>query len=400
MSFRFSHIHDYSRFIAVDLGSHHVRAAIYEIEWGECILKWRASIRQNRKNFLDGSITNLQWVANTIERAIIEAGSKLDTIPENIILAFSPEITLYDAVTTQYIRADRESVISMDEVDTMIKKIEKESLERAKEKSIKQFGIIHDDIKLVSSTLTSITIDGKQITNPLWFTGSNLRIKVLNLFAPSSEFNIMRSIISSLGKETISVIPTPLLFSKITERSDFALANNVYIDVWYMHTTIVFESKNEILSFETFPFGTKMLLDMLLNLSPDKTYLEIENILCDEMSDASKMIHSKTLTDFFDYINDVLFALLAREKDIGNIANIFLSGWIFSSEKSKSMFSDTFHTHYKKDVNTLWLSRVSDSKIDPDFIMCHALALLAEELLITKKDPIIRILRYVLYNYE
>jgi cell division protein FtsA len=76
-------------------------------------------------------------------------------------------VTIYDAVTTQYIRADREKPIDMEEVDVMIKKIEQESLERAKEKSIKQFGIIHDDIKLVSSTLTSITIDGKKVTNPL-----------------------------------------------------------------------------------------------------------------------------------------------------------------------------------------------------------------------------------------
>ena len=38
--------------------------------------------------------------------------------------------------------------------------------------------------------------------------------------------------------------------------------------------------------------------------------------------------------------------------------------------------------------------------MDPDSIMCYALAILAEELLVTKKDPLIRILRYVLYNYE
>lgn len=399
MSFRLSHIHDYNRFIAIDLGSHHVRAAIYQIDSWECILQGKSRVRQNRKNFLDGTITNLQWVANTIERAIIEAGAKLENLPENIILSFSPEVTIYDAVTTQYIRADREKPIDMEEVDVMIKKIEQESLERAKEKSIKQFGIIHDDIKLVSSTLTSITIDGKKVTNPLWFSGWALKIKVLNLFAPASEFNIMRSIISSLGKDTISIIPTPLLFSKITEQSDFALANNVYIDIGYMHTTVVFESRNEIFSFETFPFGTKMLLDMLLTEYPDKTYLEIENILCDD-ENMLFLKREKILYDFFHYVSDVLLALLSREKESMNIDNIFLSGWLFSSEKLRSIFSDTFHTLYKKEIPIIQLARVSEKKIDPDFLICHALAILAEELLVTKKDPIIRILRYVLYNYE
>ena len=136
----------------------------------------------------------------------------------------------------------------------MIKKIEHESLDRAKEKSKKQYGVIHDDIRLVSSTLTSIHIDGKLVTNPLGFSGSNIRIRVLNVFAPSSEFNIMRSILSSLGKRTISVVPTPLLFSKISEQSEYALEKNIYIDLGFLHTTIVFESRNEILSFETFAF--------------------------------------------------------------------------------------------------------------------------------------------------
>jgi hypothetical protein len=135
----------------------------------------------------------------------------------------------------------------------------------------------------------------------------------------------MRSIISSLGKDTISIIPTPLLFSKITEQSDFALANNVYIDIGYMHTTVVFESRNEIFSFETFPFGTKMLLDMLLVEYPDKTYLEIENILCDD-ENMLFLKREKILYDFFHYVSDVLLALLSREKESMNIDNIFLSG--------------------------------------------------------------------------
>lgn len=156
-------------------------------------------------------------MATTIERAIIEASSKMDTIPDDIILGFSPEVTIYDNVATQYVRADRDSPITMEEIDIMIKKIEHESLERAKEKSKHQYGIVDDDIRLISSTLTSISIDGKQVTNPLGFPGSHIRIKVLNIFAPASEYNMIRSIVASLGKTAISVVPTPLLFPKMVE---------------------------------------------------------------------------------------------------------------------------------------------------------------------------------------
>ncbi len=400
MSFRLSNIHDYNRFIAIDLGSYRVRTCIYEINAGQLVLRWRSSIRQNRKDFLDGSITDLRWVAETIERSIITASAKLDHIPEDIILTFSPEVTIYDAVTTQYIRADRDSLITMEEVDTMIKKIEYESLVRAREKSKKQFGIIHDDIRLISSTLTAISIDGKKVTNPLGFTGSNIRIRVLNVYAPASEYNIMRSIISSLGKRMISVVPTPLLFSKVIERSEYAMGNNIYLDIGYMHTTIVIESRNEILTFETFPFGTKMLIEMLSLKYSERSYLEVENILCDETTETDHILRDSVVTEFFHYIGDVLLSLLAQEKEKIQISHIFLSGWIFGNKNYKSMFNDTFHTLYHDDLRVLLFTEVSEKKIDTDSTMCHALGILAEELLVTKKDPLIRILRYVLYNYE
>lgn len=39
-------------------------------------------------------------------------------------------------------------------------------------------------------------------------------------------------------------------------------------------------------------------------------------------------------------------------------------------------------------------------KSEKEFPTTHALGLLARELLLIKKDPVIRILRYVLYNYD
>lgn len=72
-------------------------------------------------------------------------------------------------MASQYIRDDDELPLNMEEIDMMIAKIEKASLARAKEKAKSEYGIIHDDIRLVSSTLTSITIDGKQVANPIGF---------------------------------------------------------------------------------------------------------------------------------------------------------------------------------------------------------------------------------------
>lgn len=87
-----------------------------------------------------------------------------------MILAFSPEVCIYDTITTQYIRSDKEAPLSMQEIDTMIEKIEYDSHIRAKEKAKQQYGLRTDDIRLLSSTLTSIFIDDKKIMNPIGFT--------------------------------------------------------------------------------------------------------------------------------------------------------------------------------------------------------------------------------------
>jgi hypothetical protein len=75
----------------------------------------------------------MQGVALTLEKVIHEACSDIDGIPDDI--AFSPSISIHDSTTSQYLRADGESPISMNEIDTMIEKIESASLLRAREKA-------------------------------------------------------------------------------------------------------------------------------------------------------------------------------------------------------------------------------------------------------------------------
>lgn len=50
MGFRISNIHEYDRFVAIDLGSYRIRASLYAIHEGKLELEGSASVRQHRKN--------------------------------------------------------------------------------------------------------------------------------------------------------------------------------------------------------------------------------------------------------------------------------------------------------------------------------------------------------------
>jgi len=62
------------------------------------------------------------------------------------------------------------------------------------------------------------------------------------------------------------------------------------------------------------------------------------------------------------------------------------------------LLKDTVH----KDVQIRKLSTVlnPELKITSEYVTTYGLALIASDLLLIKKDPLVRILRYVLYQYE
>lgn len=399
MAFHLAHIHDYERFLSIDVGSFRVRVGVYALENSELQELSHASVRQNRKHFRDTAIVDMRGVTQTIEQAIIQASQSLDVIPEHAILSFSSWDLVYDSMTTQYMRVDTDAVLTMQELDTMIKRIESQSYARAREKAKRQKTIFLDDLRLVSSTIVSVSIDGKKVLNPLGMTGARVTLNLLNIFAPSSEFNILRSIVASIDKKIISLIPTPLILPKIIEVTSYAQEPSCIIDIWYMHTSVIVMENNEIKTFASFSVWSQMLMEMIHDLQKHFSFLHIENILTSEQEMLEEW-YQKMAEDFFEYILDVIWAYLENENIHITFKNLFLHGSIFENPVLFKVFWGLFETYTayalrKKRINSL-LPRGQSH----DESITYGLSLTASELLLVKKDPLIRILRYILYSYE
>lgn len=402
MGFRISNIHAYDRFIAIDLWSYRVRSALYSINDGVLQLDGYANIRQNKRNFQDGIIMDMQWVAATIEKSIHEACRWVESIPNDIIIGFSPAVCIGDSISSQYIRHDSAEPLSMDELDMMIEKIEKTSLLRVKSRAKSEFAIVRDDIRLISSTITAITIDGNPVMHPIWMTGQHIRISVLNIYTLASEYNILRSIISSLWKNTISIVPTPVILPKILEKNVYGGRKSIFIDIWYTHMTVVSLLSNEISYFETFSAWSKMLIDILQGGFPESSFTEIESLLMREKpNDNDRKLREECASEYFSYVIDALLSVAQKEKDSLKETTLYISWWIFSSNWIKNLFLTQIEWAMWSSVALQHLSAlISNQDIAKEFIVTHWLSLLGQELLHIKKDPIIRILRYTLYHYE
>jgi hypothetical protein len=399
MAFRLTHIHDYHRFIAIDLGLYRVKAGIYDVSEGWLTCAGFSSVRQSRKNFVNGNIVDIGWVWQTIEQAILQAGSQLETIPDDIIMSFPSQSFVSDSITTQYTREDPDSLLTMSEVDNMIKRIEKNSYERARIKSETQFWIIHDDLKLISSTIISIQIDGKVVSSPIGFSGWRVRLTVLNVFVPSGEFNIMRSIVSQLGKRVISLIPQPLILPKIVENTHVISDSTCLIDIGYEHTTVTVIHQNEIVWFDSFSYGTSILMESISYSHPHYSLLQIENLICNP-EEFLLGINREDLDEFLSYIQDAIFGYLQSEHIDLRFKRVLFHGNIFENTTIMKVFSEWIEGVLGYEIKKNKLSDVLDIKLKHEQCTTYGLALMAKELLHIKKDPLVRILRYVLYQYE
>lgn len=114
-----------------------------------------------------GDISDLQGVSETLEKALhrIEKNQKQE-VRDCIFSIQSPSLVT-DAFSMNYVR-DKDSVpLGMEEIDSMVARIEVKSLEKAKPKILSLVTEDENQMKLVTTSLTSITIDGKKVSNPI-----------------------------------------------------------------------------------------------------------------------------------------------------------------------------------------------------------------------------------------
>lgn len=324
MSFKISNIIDYNQFIALDIGTSKIKVLICSIEGGELKVLGSAIMRQSKKNIIDGEIADLYGVSETIKKTISKAGESLDEIPSDIVISLGSILTFSDIIHMNYIRENPESLITMEEIDNIVKKVEHASLDRVKGKILERTGIIESEMKLVTTSIISITVDGKKIGNPIGFTGKNIKLGVINVFVPLSYVNMIQNIGRGLSKNIISLIPSIITLPKLLEERNENHDFNCCIDFGASKTTIVIENHGEILGGNTLNFGFGLLEETFKQKKPSLGYLDIEHHIT-HIEDSYE-----EYKDVFDPFLKILFdAIFVAATDITKqlfLKNVFISG--------------------------------------------------------------------------
>ena len=104
--------------------------------------------------------------------------------------------------------------------------------------------------------------------------------------------------------------------------------------------------------------------------------------------------------EFLEYIFDIVLAFLRQYFSDRVISNIFFHWGLFQNKILRDRFFAVFQKRYSHKLKQIDYHDIDISLKDSDSVIPYGLAIMAQELLLVKKDPLIRILRYILYNYE
>lgn len=227
--------------LIIDVWTYKVKIALCEYKNNEINILSYAEKRQNASDIIWGEIANIEWVSNTILEALEKLLHQKNINPKDIIINIPSSTLISTSKNINYYRENEKENIGIKELDYIIAKAEKEALENARKEITKKTWYIDVDMKLITSSIVDMNIDWFRVSNPIWFTGRNIFISILNIFIPASRYNIINTIANYLEKNILSIIPLEFSLPKIISTSEYVYDDVIFIDIWNTKTSIIIQ---------------------------------------------------------------------------------------------------------------------------------------------------------------
>jgi hypothetical protein len=310
------------KILILDIWTYKLKAWVCILENSKIKLISYAEKRQNKADFFAWEISDIEWLIETISEALDKIKDELGSIPTDVIINIPSNKISTVTSRVDYIRKSINTPISISELDDIIHKTEFENLTKAKKEIEEKTGYIDTDLKLVTSSITRILIDGLQVSNPVWFTWKNVVIDTLNIFIPLSIYNIIKVIAKSLDLNIISIVPLEFSIPKILEQTKYRDRDVLFIDVWNYRTNLTVQKAWSIVWLDILSIWINDLILLIQKKDEDLTSHEIIEKLDNE--DFFKEEKQEFLQIWFDWVVMLLKEII---KDDICPHHIFLLGW-------------------------------------------------------------------------
>jgi len=219
--------------IALDIGTEVVKSLIFKIDNEEekGIVVGVGRAKQKSGHMTSGAVSDIAGVINTCQKAIDEAGSRINIWPEQCIMGIAGELVKGTTITVRYERLRPQLKIDMPELKNIVQKVQWKAFDRVRQQLAWETGHSEIDIKLINAAIVDVRIDGYRVTNPLGFQGKEVSISVFNSYAPLIHLGALQTIASELDLDLLSIAAEPYAVARSLGTENAIEFSAIFIDI-------------------------------------------------------------------------------------------------------------------------------------------------------------------------
>ena len=253
---------------ALDVGTEFAKALVFEIDpSGIGVVRGVGRKRQGLSHMQSGTVADIAAVVDNCSVALQEAEEMAGFRPTQVVIGIAGELVKGFTTTHNQERKRPDQPITEAELQKLIDTVQQAALREAERAITWETGLPHVDVRLVHAAVTSASIDGYTVTNPVGFQGRYVKIGIFNAFAPLVHLGALQTVASQLDLELLQVVAEPYAVARVLGTEQIQQAGAIFIDIGGGTTDVALVRQGGIEGTRMFALGgrafTKSLADRL-----------------------------------------------------------------------------------------------------------------------------------------
>ncbi len=253
---------------ALDIGTEFAKALVFEIdEHGQGTVRGVGRKRQGLSHMQSGTVADIGAVVDNCAVALQEAEEMAGFRPTQVVIGIAGELVKGFTTTHSQERKRPDQPLTEAELQKLIDGVQQEALREAERAITWETGLPQVDVRLVHAAITSASIDGYAVTNPVGFQGRHVKIGIFNAFAPLVHLGALESVASQLDLELLEIVAEPYAVARVLGSDQVQQSGAIFIDIGGGTTDVALVRAGGIEGTRMFALGgrafTKSIADRL-----------------------------------------------------------------------------------------------------------------------------------------
>ena len=217
---------------ALDVGTEFAKALVFEIDGASRgTVRGVGRKRQGLAHMQSGTVADIGAVVDNCAVALQEAEEMAGFRPTQVVIGIAGELVKGFTTTQSQERKKPDAPITDAELQKLIDGVQRAALIEAERAITWETGLPNVDVRLVHAAVTSASIDGYAVTNPVGFQGRHVKIGIFNAFAPLVHLGALESVAGQLDLELLEIVAEPYAVARVLASEQVQQAGALFVDI-------------------------------------------------------------------------------------------------------------------------------------------------------------------------